>query len=96
MRAAGVKGYSTRFSRLREAFVMLGKDLEGHRRAIAKFELQSSLLDFVVGSLPRSNITGERQHTSSTLRSFLERWTSLASGIIPTLNHDSRYKKSGY
>ena len=27
-----------------------------------------------------------RQHASSTLRSFLERWTSLASGIIPTLN----------
>ncbi|WP_249166209.1 thiolase C-terminal domain-containing protein, partial [Bradyrhizobium diazoefficiens] len=25
-----------------------------------------------------------------------ERWTSLASGIIPTLNHDSRSKKSGY
>ncbi|MEA2811762.1 MAG: hypothetical protein QOJ17_5903 [Rhodospirillaceae bacterium] len=33
---------------------------------------------------------------SSTLRSFLERWTSLASGIIPILNHDSRSKKSGY
>ncbi|WP_461327851.1 nitrate reductase catalytic subunit NapA [Bradyrhizobium huanghuaihaiense] len=30
------------------------------------------------------------------MRSFLERWTSLASGIIPTLNHDSRSKKSGY
>jgi hypothetical protein len=33
---------------------------------------------------------------SSTLRSFLERWTSLASGIIPMLNHDSRSKKSRY
>ncbi|MHC2274281.1 CO/xanthine dehydrogenase Mo-binding subunit [Bradyrhizobium diazoefficiens] len=44
----------------------------------------------------RCNVTGERQHASSTLRSFLERWTSLASGIIPTLNHDSRSKKSGY
>jgi mRNA interferase HigB len=29
-------------------------------------------------------------HASSTLRSFLERWTSLASGIIHILNHDSR------
>jgi hypothetical protein len=27
---------------------------------------------------------------------FLERWTSLASGIIPMLNHDSRSKESGY
>jgi hypothetical protein len=44
----------------------------------------------------RCNVTGERQHTSSTLRSFLERWTSLASGIIPTLNQDSHSKKSGY
>src|SRR5450755_2539387 len=39
---------------------------------------------------------GERQQASSTLRSFLERWTSLASGIIPMLNHDSRSKESGY
>ena len=44
----------------------------------------------------RCNVTGERQHASSTLRSFLERWTSLASGIIPALNHDSHSKKSGY
>jgi hypothetical protein len=44
----------------------------------------------------RCNVTGERQHASSTLRSFLQRWTSLASGIIPVLNHDSRSKKSGY
>src|SRR6185437_5474107 len=29
-------------------------------------------------------------------RSFLERWTSLASGIIPMLNHDSLSKDSGY
>jgi hypothetical protein len=42
------------------------------------------------------NVTGERQDASSTLRSFLERWTSLASGIIHILNHDSRSKKSGY
>jgi hypothetical protein len=27
------------------------------------------------------------------LRYFFERWTSLASGIIPTLNHESRSKK---
>jgi len=33
----------------------------------------------------RCNVTGERQHASSTLRSFLERWTSLASGIIHIL-----------
>src|SRR5947199_2200416 len=44
----------------------------------------------------RCNVTGERQHASSTLRSFRERWTSLASGIIHILNHDSRSKKSGY
>src|SRR5450631_2514943 len=44
----------------------------------------------------RCNVTGERQHASSTLRSFLERWTSLASGIIPMLNHDSRSRESGY
>jgi hypothetical protein len=44
----------------------------------------------------RCNVTGERQHASSTLRSFLERWTSLASRTIPILNHDSRSKKSGY
>jgi hypothetical protein len=36
------------------------------------------------------------RYASSTLRSFLERSTSLASGIIHTLNHDSRSKKSGY
>jgi hypothetical protein len=44
----------------------------------------------------RCNVTGDRQQASSTLRSFLETWTSLASGIIPMLNHDSRSKKSGY
>jgi hypothetical protein len=44
----------------------------------------------------RCNVAGERQHASSTLRSFLERWTSLASGIIHILNHDSRSKKSWY
>lgn len=43
----------------------------------------------------RCNVTGERQHASSTLRSFRERWTSLAS-IIHILNRDSRAKKSGY
>src|SRR5450755_4205695 len=43
----------------------------------------------------RCNVTGVRQHASSTLRSFLERWTSLASGIIPMLNHDSRSRESG-
>jgi len=50
-------------------------------------------------SVPASNRAAksrQRQHASSTLRSFLERWTSLASGIIPILNHDSRSKKSGY
>jgi hypothetical protein len=44
----------------------------------------------------RCNVTGERQRASNTLRSFRRRRTSLASGIIPTLNHDSRSKKSGY
>jgi hypothetical protein len=44
----------------------------------------------------RCNVTGERQRSSSTLRSFLERWTSLASGIIPMLNHDSLPRESGY
>src|ERR1700757_4788983 len=44
----------------------------------------------------RCNVIGERQHASSTLRSFRERWTSLASGIIHILNHDSRSKESGY
>ena len=44
----------------------------------------------------RCNVAGERRHASSTLRSFLERWTSLASEIIPMLNHNSRFKKSGY
>src|SRR5260221_6996052 len=43
----------------------------------------------------RCIVTGERQHASSTLRSFRERWTSLASGIIPILNHDSPSKKRG-
>jgi hypothetical protein len=44
----------------------------------------------------RCNVTGERQQAARTLRSFLERSTSLALGIIPILNHDSRFKKSGY
>ena len=44
----------------------------------------------------RCNVTGERQHASSTFRSFLERCTSLASGIIPMLKHDSCSKESGY
>jgi hypothetical protein len=43
----------------------------------------------------RCNVTGERQHASSTLRSFFESWTSLALGIIPMLNH-ARFMKSGY
>src|SRR5450759_2066524 len=37
----------------------------------------------------RCSVTGERQRASSTLRSLRRRRTSLASGIIPTLNHDS-------
>jgi hypothetical protein len=41
-------------------------------------------------------VTGERQRASNALRSFRRRQTSLASGIIPILNHDSRSKKSGY
>jgi hypothetical protein len=41
----------------------------------------------------RCNVTGERQLASSTFRSFRERRTSLASGIIPILNHDSPSKK---
>jgi len=44
----------------------------------------------------RCIVTGERQRASSTLRSLFERSTSLASGIIPMLNHDSRFMKSGY
>jgi hypothetical protein len=48
-----------------------------------------------LGDRPGAAATSPR-HASSTLRSFLERRTSLASGIIPTLNHDSRFKKSGY
>jgi hypothetical protein len=39
----------------------------------------------------RCNVTGERQHASSTLRSFRERRTSLASGIISILNHESTF-----
>jgi hypothetical protein len=42
------------------------------------------------------NVTGERQQASSTLRSFLERSTSLALGIIHILNHDSPSKKRAY
>ena len=44
----------------------------------------------------RCNVTGERQRVSSTLRSFRRRRTSLASGIIPILNHNSCSTKSGY
>ena len=36
----------------------------------------------------RCVVTGERQRASSTLRSLFERWTSLASGIIPILNRE--------
>jgi hypothetical protein len=43
----------------------------------------------------RCNITGDRQRASSTLRSFRDKRTSLASGIIPTLNHDSHSCDSG-
>ena len=42
------------------------------------------------------NVTGERQRSSSTLRSFLERLTSLASGIIQMLNYDLLPRESGY
>jgi hypothetical protein len=45
-------------------------------------------------SAPASNRIGERQHASSTLRSFLERWTSLASGIIHILNRLTIQEKS--
>src|SRR5882724_5407634 len=41
-------------------------------------------------------VLGARQRASSTLRTFGLSRTSLASGIIPILNHDSPTKKSGY
>jgi hypothetical protein len=41
-------------------------------------------------------VLGARQRASSILRSFGLSRTSLASGIIPILNHDSPMKKSGY
>jgi hypothetical protein len=41
-------------------------------------------------------VLGARQHASSTLRIFGRSRTSLASEIIPILNHDSPKKKSGY
>jgi hypothetical protein len=41
-------------------------------------------------------VLGARQRPSSTLRIFGLTRTSLALGIIPILNHDSRSKKSGY
>ena len=44
----------------------------------------------------RCNVTGERQRASNILRSFREMRTSLASGVIPILNHDSRSMESGY
>jgi hypothetical protein len=44
----------------------------------------------------RCNVTGERQRSSSTLRSFRDRRTPPASGIIPMLNRDSLPKESGY
>ena len=44
----------------------------------------------------RCGVVGARQRASSTLRIFGLSRTSLASGIIPILNHDSPTKKSGY
>jgi hypothetical protein len=41
-------------------------------------------------------VLGARQRASSTFRAFGLSRTSLASGIIPILNHDSLPKKSGY
>ena len=41
-------------------------------------------------------VLGARQRASSTLRIFGLSRTSLASGIIPILNHHSPTKKSGY
>jgi hypothetical protein len=41
-------------------------------------------------------VLGARQRASSTLRIFGLSRTSLASGIIPILNHDSLAKKSAY
>jgi hypothetical protein len=41
-------------------------------------------------------VVGARQSASSTFRTFGFSRTSLASGIIPTSNHDSPSKKSGY
>jgi hypothetical protein len=41
-------------------------------------------------------VVGARQRASSTLRIFRLSRTSLASGIIPVLNHDSPMKKSGH
>jgi hypothetical protein len=40
-------------------------------------------------------VLGARHRASSTLRIFGRSRTSLASGIIPILNHDSPWKKSG-
>ena len=44
----------------------------------------------------RCAVVGARQRASSTLRTFGLSRTSLALGIIQSLNHDSPTKKSGY
>jgi hypothetical protein len=44
----------------------------------------------------RCIVTGDRQPASSTSRSLRESRTALASGIIPTLNHDSLSFESRY
>jgi hypothetical protein len=41
-------------------------------------------------------VLGARQRASSTLRIFARSRTSLASGIISILNHDSPQKESGH
>ena len=46
--------------------------------------------------VPRYTITGDRQRASSTSRSLRESRTALASGIIPTLNHNSLSFESRY
>jgi hypothetical protein len=49
----------------------------------------------LLGDRPRT-ATGDRQRASSTSRSLRESRTALASGIIPTLNHDSLSFESRY
>jgi hypothetical protein len=46
--------------------------------------------------ISRCIVTGDRQRASSTSRSLRESRTALASGIIPTLNHDSLSFESRY